>query len=175
MFCSAVYNHAIFLHSCTIKSLQRRHVCISRLERPQNWGENSCEVRFVILVLAPPKMVSAALVPRVTSGDSSEIFSWSPPRVNDNTLFLRHNGMWKGLRFSHPLSRWLILTVCEGWITIVCVLNLFWGIASSLTWENAAGQVSAVPILLIFARGTATMCVMLYRFSFTSLATWFWK
>uniref|UniRef100_A0A8B9S4Q0 Solute carrier family 4 member 11 n=1 Tax=Apteryx owenii TaxID=8824 RepID=A0A8B9S4Q0_APTOW len=41
---------------CTIKSLQRRHVCISRLERPQNWGENSCEVRFVILVLAPPKM-----------------------------------------------------------------------------------------------------------------------
>uniref|UniRef100_A0A8C0AX87 Solute carrier family 4 member 11 n=1 Tax=Buteo japonicus TaxID=224669 RepID=A0A8C0AX87_9AVES len=43
---------------CTIKSLQRRHVCISRLERPQNWGENSCEVRFVILVLAPPKMVS---------------------------------------------------------------------------------------------------------------------
>ncbi|NXL16808.1 S4A11 protein, partial [Setophaga kirtlandii] len=43
---------------CTIKSLQRRHVCISRLERPQNWGENSCEVRFVILVLAPPKMKS---------------------------------------------------------------------------------------------------------------------
>ncbi|XP_030306501.1 LOW QUALITY PROTEIN: sodium bicarbonate transporter-like protein 11 [Calypte anna] len=43
---------------CTIKSLQRRHVCISRLEKPQNWGENSCEVRFVILVLAPPKMKS---------------------------------------------------------------------------------------------------------------------
>ncbi|OCT96579.1 hypothetical protein XELAEV_18008785mg [Xenopus laevis] len=43
---------------CTIKSLQKRHVCISRLERPQNWGENSCEVRFVILVLAPPKMKS---------------------------------------------------------------------------------------------------------------------
>uniref|UniRef100_A0A8C3PVN2 Solute carrier family 4 member 11 n=1 Tax=Chrysolophus pictus TaxID=9089 RepID=A0A8C3PVN2_CHRPC len=40
------------------ESLQRRHVCISRLERPQNWGENSCEVRFVILVLAPPKMKS---------------------------------------------------------------------------------------------------------------------
>ena len=32
-------------------------MCISRLDRPQNWGENSCEVRFVILVLAPPKMV----------------------------------------------------------------------------------------------------------------------
>ncbi|KAF7252724.1 Sodium bicarbonate transporter-like protein 11 [Varanus komodoensis] len=49
---------SILFDSCTIKSLQRRHVCISRLERPQNWGENSCEVRFVILVLAPPKMKS---------------------------------------------------------------------------------------------------------------------
>lgn len=43
--------------SCTSKSLLKRHVCISRLVRPQNWGENCCEVRFVILVLAPPKMV----------------------------------------------------------------------------------------------------------------------
>ncbi|XP_032714959.1 sodium bicarbonate transporter-like protein 11 isoform X3 [Lontra canadensis] len=43
---------------CTSKALLRRHVCISRLVRPQNWGENSCEVRFVILVLAPPKMKS---------------------------------------------------------------------------------------------------------------------
>ncbi|KAM4051379.1 solute carrier family 4 member 11 isoform 3-T3 [Anomaloglossus baeobatrachus] len=43
---------------CSIKSLQKRHVCISRLEKPQNWGENSCEVRFVILVVAPPKMKS---------------------------------------------------------------------------------------------------------------------
>nr|XP_005997489.1 PREDICTED: sodium bicarbonate transporter-like protein 11 [Latimeria chalumnae] len=43
---------------CCVKTLQRRHVCISRLERPQNWGENCCEVRFVILVLAPPKMKS---------------------------------------------------------------------------------------------------------------------
>ncbi|XP_045151244.1 solute carrier family 4 member 11 isoform X1 [Echinops telfairi] len=43
---------------CTVKALQKRHVCISRLVRPQNWGENSCEVRFVILVLAPPKMKS---------------------------------------------------------------------------------------------------------------------
>lgn len=43
--------------SCTSKALLRRHVCISRLVRPQNWGQNSCEVRFVILVLAPPKMV----------------------------------------------------------------------------------------------------------------------
>uniref|UniRef100_A0A8C0AAP1 Solute carrier family 4 member 11 n=1 Tax=Bos mutus grunniens TaxID=30521 RepID=A0A8C0AAP1_BOSMU len=43
---------------CTSKALLRRHVCISRLDRPQNWGENSCEVRFVILVLAPPKMKS---------------------------------------------------------------------------------------------------------------------
>uniref|UniRef100_A0A8D0WJI5 Solute carrier family 4 member 11 n=1 Tax=Sus scrofa TaxID=9823 RepID=A0A8D0WJI5_PIG len=43
---------------CTSKALVKRHVCISRLVRPQNWGENSCEVRFVILVLAPPKMKS---------------------------------------------------------------------------------------------------------------------
>lgn len=47
--------------SCTSKALLKRHVCISRLVRPQNWGENSCEVRFVILVLAPPKMVSRGL------------------------------------------------------------------------------------------------------------------
>lgn len=45
--------------SCNVKHLQRRHVCISRLERPQNWGENCCEVRYVILILAPLKMVSA--------------------------------------------------------------------------------------------------------------------
>ncbi|XP_017520955.1 solute carrier family 4 member 11 isoform X1 [Manis javanica] len=43
---------------CTSKALLKRHVCISRLVRPQNWGENSCEVRFVILVLTPPKMKS---------------------------------------------------------------------------------------------------------------------
>nr|XP_023651412.1 sodium bicarbonate transporter-like protein 11 isoform X6 [Paramormyrops kingsleyae] len=43
---------------CNVKSLQRRHVCISRLERPQNWGENCCEVRYVILILAPQKMKS---------------------------------------------------------------------------------------------------------------------
>lgn len=47
--------------SCTSKALVKRHVCISRLVRPQNWGENSCEVRFVILVLAPPKMVRGGL------------------------------------------------------------------------------------------------------------------
>ncbi|MBN3304546.1 S4A11 protein, partial [Amia calva] len=43
---------------CNVKSLQRRHVCISRLERPQNWGENCCEVRYIILILAPHKMKS---------------------------------------------------------------------------------------------------------------------
>ncbi|XP_055977563.1 solute carrier family 4 member 11 [Sorex fumeus] len=43
---------------CTSKALLKRYVCISRLVRPQNWGENSCEVRFVILVLTPPKMKS---------------------------------------------------------------------------------------------------------------------
>ncbi|XP_068181723.1 solute carrier family 4 member 11-like isoform X2 [Antennarius striatus] len=40
------------------KRLQRRHVCITRLERPQNWGVNCCEVRFVILILAPPRTKS---------------------------------------------------------------------------------------------------------------------
>uniref|UniRef100_A0A3Q0T461 Solute carrier family 4 member 11 n=1 Tax=Amphilophus citrinellus TaxID=61819 RepID=A0A3Q0T461_AMPCI len=43
---------------CNVKHLQKRHVCISRLERPQNWGENCCEVRYVILILAPLKMVT---------------------------------------------------------------------------------------------------------------------
>ncbi|CAB1330411.1 unnamed protein product [Coregonus sp. 'balchen'] len=43
---------------CNVKSLQRRHVCISRLERPQNWGQNCCEVRYVILILAPLRMVT---------------------------------------------------------------------------------------------------------------------
>ncbi|XP_052005891.1 solute carrier family 4 member 11-like isoform X3 [Xyrauchen texanus] len=38
---------------CKVKSLQRRCVCIVRLDRPQNWGVNCCEVRYVILILAP--------------------------------------------------------------------------------------------------------------------------
>lgn len=91
---SAKYNNAIFIDSCTIKSLQRRHVCISRLERPQNWGENSCEVRFVILVLAPPKMVSIALIFSGASEGSPKIaFLWSPSMVNNSILFLKHKGM----------------------------------------------------------------------------------
>ncbi|XP_051716486.1 solute carrier family 4 member 11-like isoform X2 [Ctenopharyngodon idella] len=43
---------------CNVKSLQRRCVCITRLERPQNWGVNCCEVRYVILILAPPRTKS---------------------------------------------------------------------------------------------------------------------
>ncbi|XP_031413755.1 sodium bicarbonate transporter-like protein 11 isoform X2 [Clupea harengus] len=43
---------------CTVKSLQRRCVCIARLERPQNWGVNCAEVRYVILILAPPRTKS---------------------------------------------------------------------------------------------------------------------
>ncbi|KAG5264079.1 hypothetical protein AALO_G00271890 [Alosa alosa] len=43
---------------CTVKSLQRRCVCITRLERPQNWGVNCAEVRYVILILAPPRTKS---------------------------------------------------------------------------------------------------------------------
>lgn len=43
---------------CNVRSLQRRHVCITRLERPQNWGVNCCEARYVILILAPPRTKS---------------------------------------------------------------------------------------------------------------------
>ncbi|XP_029581507.1 sodium bicarbonate transporter-like protein 11 isoform X2 [Salmo trutta] len=43
---------------CNVKSLQRRHVCIARLERPQNWGANCCEARYVILILSPPRTKS---------------------------------------------------------------------------------------------------------------------
>uniref|UniRef100_A0A8C2XQI3 Solute carrier family 4 member 11 n=1 Tax=Cyclopterus lumpus TaxID=8103 RepID=A0A8C2XQI3_CYCLU len=39
-------------------TLNRRHVCIARLERPQNWGVNCCEARYVILILAPPRTKS---------------------------------------------------------------------------------------------------------------------
>lgn len=41
-----------------VRTLQRRHVCIARLERPQNWGVNCCEARYVILILAPPRTKS---------------------------------------------------------------------------------------------------------------------
>ncbi|XP_061644297.1 solute carrier family 4 member 11-like isoform X1 [Phyllopteryx taeniolatus] len=43
---------------CNVSSLQKRHVCIARLERPQNWGVNCCEARYVILILAPPRTKS---------------------------------------------------------------------------------------------------------------------
>ncbi|XP_078264916.1 solute carrier family 4 member 11 isoform X2 [Rhinoraja longicauda] len=43
---------------CTVAALQKRHVCVCRLDRPQNWGENCCEVRFIILILVPAKMKS---------------------------------------------------------------------------------------------------------------------
>uniref|UniRef100_A0A3B5KPQ8 Bicarbonate transporter-like transmembrane domain-containing protein n=1 Tax=Xiphophorus couchianus TaxID=32473 RepID=A0A3B5KPQ8_9TELE len=41
-----------------VRNLQRRHVCITHLEIPQNWGVNCCEARFVILILAPPRTKS---------------------------------------------------------------------------------------------------------------------
>uniref|UniRef100_A0AAX7VEG1 Bicarbonate transporter-like transmembrane domain-containing protein n=1 Tax=Astatotilapia calliptera TaxID=8154 RepID=A0AAX7VEG1_ASTCA len=41
-----------------VRNLQRRHVCITRLERPQNWGVNCCEARYVVLILAPPRTKS---------------------------------------------------------------------------------------------------------------------
>ncbi|XP_061832716.1 solute carrier family 4 member 11-like isoform X2 [Nerophis lumbriciformis] len=43
---------------CKVKSLQKRHVCIARLERPQNWGVNCCEARYVVLILAPHRTKS---------------------------------------------------------------------------------------------------------------------
>ncbi|XP_077433999.1 solute carrier family 4 member 11-like isoform X2 [Vanacampus margaritifer] len=43
---------------CSVSSLQKRHVCIARLERPQNWGADCCEARYVILILAPPRTKS---------------------------------------------------------------------------------------------------------------------
>lgn len=41
-----------------VRTLQRRHVCIARLERPQNWGVNCCEARYVTLILAPTRTKS---------------------------------------------------------------------------------------------------------------------
>ncbi|XP_038554856.1 sodium bicarbonate transporter-like protein 11 [Micropterus salmoides] len=42
----------------SVRSLQKRHVCIACLKRPQNWGVNCCEARYVILILAPPRTKS---------------------------------------------------------------------------------------------------------------------
>ncbi|KAM6953140.1 solute carrier family 4 member 11-like [Aplochiton taeniatus] len=47
---------------CNVRTLQRRHVCIARLDRPQNWGVNCCEARYVILILAPPRTKSTKTV-----------------------------------------------------------------------------------------------------------------
>ncbi|XP_046885124.1 solute carrier family 4 member 11-like isoform X2 [Hypomesus transpacificus] len=41
-----------------VRSLQRRQVCIARLERPQNWGVTCREARYVILILTPPRTKS---------------------------------------------------------------------------------------------------------------------
>lgn len=49
-----------------MRSLRRRHVCIARLDRPQNWGLNCCEARYVIFILAPPRTVR----------------SWGPPMAS---------------------------------------------------------------------------------------------
>uniref|UniRef100_A0A8C8WH79 Solute carrier family 4 member 11 n=1 Tax=Panthera leo TaxID=9689 RepID=A0A8C8WH79_PANLE len=72
---------------CTSKALQKRHVCISRLVRPQNWGENSCEVRFVILVLAPPKM---KLLNTRTEEEFKEAL------VHQRQLLTMESGLWHG-------------------------------------------------------------------------------
>ncbi|XP_055368408.1 solute carrier family 4 member 11-like isoform X2 [Betta splendens] len=42
----------------TVRRLQRRFVSVARLEKPQNWGINCCEARYIILILAPPRTKS---------------------------------------------------------------------------------------------------------------------
>ncbi|XP_042199701.1 sodium bicarbonate transporter-like protein 11 isoform X2 [Callorhinchus milii] len=49
------YQQSWICLTSTVATIRRSRVCISRLERPQNWGENCCEVRFVILILTPAK------------------------------------------------------------------------------------------------------------------------
>lgn len=61
MLMSIIYTWLIVFHinfSSTVRSLQRRHVCIARLDRAQNWGQNCCEARYVILILTPPRTVT---------------------------------------------------------------------------------------------------------------------
>lgn len=163
---NAKYNIAIFLDSCTIKSLQRRHVCISRLERPQNWGENSCEVRFVILVLAPPKMVSIAflfalvlqrVLPRL-------LFLGRLLGLITSYYFLKNKGMWKGLRSSQQLSRWFILTASVRGRLVSCVLISYWRMASSLTRRRTLQIKCVCSPHTIFSRATAMMHVLFHRF-----------
>ncbi|KAG7517632.1 sodium bicarbonate transporter 11 isoform X1 [Solea senegalensis] len=52
------YQHSWLCILANVRSLQRRHVCVTRLDRPQNWGANCCEARYVILILAPPRTKS---------------------------------------------------------------------------------------------------------------------
>ncbi|XP_061690624.1 solute carrier family 4 member 11-like isoform X2 [Syngnathoides biaculeatus] len=53
-----IYQQSWLCILCNVSGLQRCHVCIARLETPQNWGVNSCEARYVILILAPPRTKS---------------------------------------------------------------------------------------------------------------------
>lgn len=76
--------------SCNVRSLQRRHVCIARLERPQNWGVNCCEARYVILILAPPRTVRAA-----------SQFLFSKRSFSLSKLF--HQLDWVGWKFSYSI------------------------------------------------------------------------
>lgn len=89
-----------FKLSTNVRTLQRRHVCIARLDRPQNWGVNCCEARYVIFILAPPRTVS------------------SHPRVSTlSCLILRQDEVKRtGLCFDRVFKgkRWLDLTVRRG-------------------------------------------------------------
>lgn len=115
-----------------MKSLQKRHVCISRLVRPQNWGENSCEVRFVILVLAPPKMVSfnVGCLVRQVPGCSAHSLGTSLPVASDplfrsvrcvlevflQSLCCVRISLEMPRRLAFPLKRMLlIITDSGGW------------------------------------------------------------
>lgn len=116
--CGAQSNDSIFPDSCTIKSLQRRHVCISRLERPQNWGENSCEVRFVILVLAPPKMVSSYLLAAQLQGSLLSLLFLGLLQGLINVVFKTQGDVKRPEVFSAAVK--MIYPVGEGWISGLC-------------------------------------------------------
>ena len=51
------YAHTL-LGRCTLPSITKRHIVIARLKQPANLGRTSQEVKFIILVVVPVKLVS---------------------------------------------------------------------------------------------------------------------
>lgn len=127
------------LSSCTMKTLQKRHVCISRLVRPQNWGENSCEVRFVILVLAPPKMVSFNCGCLVRQGPRwgpllGSITSYRPPHTCSSCLFdVHYRYSCKAPMASEFPWNEMLFTITEN-SEKKCFLQLLIRVAGSVDW-----------------------------------------